>query len=131
MSKKYFLSILISHLIVLVSVFFPILNISNTSSSIDYYNIFSYIRKNPSTYATVLLIIFIVFELAGVANAVYGLIKKDTNHKHILATFLLGFSSAILGAMYISVGSHIFFLICAISFFAISYSSIKLMKLEN
>ena len=130
MNKKYLLAILISHLLVPISIFFPILKIVGTDSNYVMCNVFGYIKNNPTIYATVLLIIFLVFELIGVGNTVYVLVKKKITHKNTQSMFLLGFSSAILGAMYISV-ARIFFIICAISFVAIAYASIKLMKLEK
>ena len=131
MSKKYFWIILIFHLLIPASLLFPVLKVTNSLSSHNMLNIFNFIKENPSTYVTVLLIVFTVFELMGIANAIYGIARKEANHKNTQATFLLGFSSAILGAMFISTGSYLFFFLCAISFIAISYASIKLMKLEK
>ena len=67
----------------------------------------------------------------GVINAVYGLAKNELKHRTVQLSFLMSFSSAILGAMFISASSYIFFVICALSFVMIAYSSIKLMKLEQ
>lgn len=130
MNKKYLIAILISHLVVPLSIIFPILKITGTDSNNVMCNFFEYIKSNPTIYATILLIIFLVFELIGAGNSIYVLAKKEITHKNIQSLFLLGFSSAILGAMYISV-ARIFFVICAISFVLISYASIKLMKREN
>ena len=99
--------------------------------SLSLYNVFTFIANNQYTYVTILLITFLIVELCGLANAIYGLSIKELNHKNIQVSFLLGFSSAILGAMFISAGSYLFFIICAISFIAISYSAIKLMKKES
>lgn len=131
MSKKYFWIILISHMIVPLSLFFPVLKIPEMLDSLSLYNVFTFIANNQYTYVTILLITFLIVELCGLANAIYGLSIKELNHKNIQVSFLLGFSSAILGAMFISAGSYLFFIICAISFIAISYGSIKLMKLEQ
>ena len=131
MSKKFFFIILFFHLIVPTSVFFPVLKISSTSTDISLCNIFQYVKDNPSVYATVLLLVFLLIEIVGVGNAVYGLVKKENVKRNKQSSFLLGFSSAILGAMFISVGSRVFFFLCAVSFIAISYASIKLMKLEE
>ena len=130
MNKKYLIAILISHLVVPISIFFPILKITDTNSNNIMCNVFEYVKNNPTVYATILLIVFLTFELIGAGNSVYVLTKKEISHKNIQSLFLLGFSSAILGAMYISV-ARIFFIICAVSFVFISYSSIKLMKREN
>ncbi|MBR2024536.1 MAG: hypothetical protein IKA02_01865 [Clostridia bacterium] len=130
MNKKYLFTILIFHLIVPISIFFPILKVSSASSNSTLCNIFEFVTNNPSTYATVLLIVFLVFELIGAGNVIYLLAKKEISHKNTQTIFLLGFSSAILGAMFISV-ARIFFVICAVSFVLISYASIKLMKCEN
>lgn len=131
MSKKYFWIIFLFHLLIPISLFFPVLKMPSSLSSHNMLNIFHFIKVNPSTYVTVLLIVFTLFEIAGAINAVYGIARKEISRKNTQATFLLGFSSAILGAMFISVDSHIFFILCAISFIAISYASIKLMKLEK
>lgn len=131
MGKKFFLVILIFHALVPLSLLFPVLQISEAIESSGYYNVFDYIRLNSYTYVTVLLVIFVIVELCGLGNAIYGLTLKKLNSKNIGFSFLLGFSSAILGAMFLSSGSYLFFIICAVSFIVISYSSIKLMKLEN
>lgn len=128
MSKKYFLAILISHAIVPISLLFPVLQISQ---GVEHINIFEFISQNQYLYVTILLITFLTVELFGFGNAIYGLTRRELNHKNIQMSFLLGFSSAILGAMFISVGSHLFSVICAISFVVISYSAIKLMKKES
>lgn len=130
MNKKYLIAILISHLIVPISMFFPILKITHADSNNVMCNAFEYVKNNPTVYATILLVVFLAFELIGAGNSIYVLAKKEITHKNIQSLFLLGFSSAILGAMYISV-ARIFFAICAISFVLISYASIKLMKREN
>ncbi len=131
MSRKFFWIILISHLIVPISLFFPVLQDFEISNSSTLFNIFDFIRQNQYVYITVLLITFILIELCGLANAIYCLTKKAPSNRNISISFLFGFSSAILGAMFISVGSYPFFIICAVSFLLISYSSIKLMKLEK
>ena len=131
MSKKYFWIILLSHALVIASLFFPVLKVTSSLSNHDMFNIFSFIEKNPSIYLTVLLIVFTLFEILGALNAIYCIARKEVSRRNVSSTFLLGFSSAILGAMFISVDSHIFFILCAVSFVFISYASIKLMKLEN
>lgn len=131
MNKKYFGLILASHAIVPLSLLFPVLQISEEIESSGYFNVFEYIKLNRYTYVTVLLVIFVIVELCGLGNAIYGITLKELNRRNIGSSFLLGFSSAILGAMFLSAGSYLFFIICAISFIVISYSSIKLMKLEQ
>ncbi len=131
MSKKYFLVILIFHALVPISLLFPVLQISQVQESFSFFNVFEFIRQNQYTYVTILLITFILVDLCGLGNAIYGLTRKELKHRNIQVSFLLGFSSAILGAMFISAGSYLFFIICAVSFIAISYSAIKLMKLEK
>ena len=130
MNRKYFWIIILSHLIVPVSLLFPVLQIPEMES-LSLYNVFGFIAKNQYAYVTILLITFILVELCGLANVIYCLAKKEVNRKNISISFLFGFSSAILGAMFISAGSYLFFIICAVSFVLISYSAIKLMKLEQ
>ncbi len=135
MFKRLISVILLAHLLVPLSLLLPVLQIPENASSLieasHYYNIFDYVILNKYVYVTALLISFIVAELLGVANAIYGLAQKEIKHFHVRASFVLGFSSAILGAMFISAGSYTFFAVCAISFLLISYCSIKLMKLEK
>ena len=131
MIKKLYIAILLSHLLVPISLLFPILKISESLEGQGYYNVINYIILNEYTYVTVLLIIFSIVELCGLSNAIYGLTINELNRKNISMSFLFGFSSAILGAMFISTGSYLFFIICAISFVVISYASIRLMKLEQ
>ena len=135
MQKRLLLINLVAHLSVPLSLFFPILQVSENASSLTQgsgaFNVFDFIRLNQYTYVSILLLVFLLCELIGAGYAVYGLVKKELPHLYRSTSFLLGFSSAVLGAMFISAGSYIFFTICALSFFFISYASIKLMKMEK
>ena len=135
MHKKYFIVILLSHLFIPVSLLFPVLQVPSNAvselSEFEFFNVVSFIQLNQYTYVTVLLVLFTIVELFGVINAVYGLAKNELKHRTVQLSFLMSFSSAILGAMFISASSYIFFVICALSFVMIAYSSIKLMKLEQ
>ncbi len=131
MGKKFSVIILIFHLIVPLSLLFPVLQTSETSKSTELFNIFQYINQNQYFYISVLLVAFLLIELLGVANAIYYISVKTPDRRSVGISFLFGFSSAILGAMFISAGSYLFFSLCALSFIVISYCSIKLMKLED
>lgn len=135
MHKKYFIVILLSHLFIPVSLLFPVLQVPSNAvselSEFEFFNVVRFIQLNQYTYVTILLVLFTIVELFGVINAIYGLAKNELKHRTVQLSFLMSFSSAILGAMFISASSYIFFVICALSFVLIAYSSIKLMKLEQ
>jgi len=126
---------MLSHLIVPASLLFPVLRISSEAfiegALEGYVNIFKFITINQYLYVTILLVVFVLVELLGVANSIYGLTLKEMSHRNIGLAFLFGFSSAVLGAMFISSGSYVFFTLCAVSFILISYASVKLMKFEK
>lgn len=131
MGKKFSVIILISHLIVPLSLMFPVLQSSEASKSAELFNVFQFISQNQYFYISILLIAFLIIELCGVANAIYYLSVKYPNQRSVGISFLFGFAPAILGAMFIGAGSYLFFALCALSFILISYCSIKLMKLED
>lgn len=131
MKKRFFIYIIIAHLLVPIFLILPIHRLRvGIGESISFISIFEYIENANNHLITAMLIVFIVIEFLGIANAIYG-IKTDGNHLSTRNSFALGFSSAILGAMFLSFGSYIFFLVCAISFLVISYFSIRLMKMEK
>lgn len=130
MKKRFFAYIISSHLAVLISLLFPIHRLkTGIKESISFINFFEYLDQNQSMIVNVLFIILILAEALGIANGIYGIVKK--NHFSIRNAFTLGFSSAILAAMLLSSGSYIFFLICAASFLVISYFSLRLLKTEK
>lgn len=134
MHKKPFIIILLSHLIVPLSLLFPVFKVgnklTNTSVDKDFVNIIGYVQINVYGYITVVLVIFMIMEILGIVNSINGIRHKELKHAPIRNSFYLGFSSAVLGATFISVGSYVFFAVCAASFLVISYFSIKLMKME-
>ena len=131
MKKRFFIYIIIAHLLVPVFLVLPIHRLRvGLGKSLSFISIFDYIEHAQNTLITILLVVFIFAEFLGIANAIYGILTKG-NHASTINSFALGFSSAILGAMFLSSGSYMFFLVCAFSFLVISYFSIRLMKMEK
>ena len=130
MKKRFFIYIIVSHLLVPIGLILPIHRLKTSpSESVFFINVVDHL-EHSSIYFKVLLAIFMAFTLLGIANAIYGIVKKGT-HSSIRNAFALGFASAIIGAMYLSTSSYICFLVCAASFLLISYFSIRLMKSEK
>ena len=131
MQKRFFIYIIISHLLVPFSLILPIHRLKiGTSESMSFINIFEYLKHNRNLYINIFLLIFIFCELLGIVNSFFGVFGKIT-HISIRNSFALGFSSAILAAIFLSNGSYIFFLVCAFSFLTISYFSLRLLKMEK
>ncbi len=130
MRKRFFIYIIVAHLLVLVSLFLPIHRIkTGVNESISFIDFFEYFDNNQSMIINVLLIVLLIAELLGIANAIYGILKG--RHFVIRNAFALGFASAILAAILLSAGSYMFFFVCAVSFILISYFSLRLMKMEK
>lgn len=131
--KKYFIFIVIAHLLVPVSLLFPVLNLQERmAGSTENVNIFRFVNDNHYVFLTVLILILLFASVLGAATALYGIFSKNENkHAPIRNSFFIGFSEAILSAIFLSSGSYIAFTICAIMFIVISVSAIRLLKLEK
>lgn len=130
MRRRFFVYIILAHLLVPIGLLLPIHRVeAGTVQSDDFINIFEYLDYTNSVYITVLIALFVLGELLGVVNSVYGIY---TSNKHIAIrnSFAYGFCSAILAAIFLGFGSYIFFVVCAASFLIISYFSLRLMKAE-
>lgn len=139
MHKKYYLIIMLAHLSVPLSLLFPVLRVDeirlgisgSTTTSAYYLNIFEYIYSDIYTLTGLFILFLAIAQLAGVIIAIVGMANKTMKHVPILLSFVLGFSSAIMSALQIYSGSHMLFIISAISFVIVSIFSINLMKLEE
>ena len=130
MKKRFFVYVAISHFVVLLSLILPIHRLKiGVNESVAFINFFDYIYHSQSVLIKIVLISLIVAESLGAINAILGIFKKS--YALVRNAFTLGFSSAILAAILLSSGSYIFFLVCAASFLAISYFSLRLMKSEK
>ncbi len=143
MHKKHFLLIMLSHLIVVLSLFAPLIRVSenrlNTSGSTiaetntetNNLNIFQYVYNDIYTVTAVAMIILAVLSLVGIGTAVYGIVKKEVNTRAVKISFALSFSLSAMGALQMYSKSYVLFIICAVCFFVASICSIRLMKQEK
>ncbi|MBQ8545355.1 MAG: hypothetical protein IJ437_00235 [Clostridia bacterium] len=139
MHKKYYAIIILAHLIVPISLLFPILRVNEirlglsggTTTSEHYMNIIEYIASDIYTITGILILFLALIQLAGVGIAVVGLVEKSVRSILVRLSFISSFSCAILAALQIYSGSRILFIICAVSFVTIAFSSIRLMKIEE
>jgi len=130
MRRRFFVYIILAHLLVPIALVLPIHRIeAGAAESISFINIFEYLEITDSVYVTIFIAVFVFGELLGIANAIVG-ICVSKKHAYIRNAFALGFCSAILAAIFIGFGSYIFFIVCAGSFFVISYFALRLMKSE-
>lgn len=139
MHKKHFLLIMLSHLIVVLSLFAPLIRVSEnrlnnsgiTTADTNYLNIFQYVYNDIYTVTAVVMIILAVLSLVGIGTAVYGIVKKEVNTRAVKISFALSFSLSAMGAFQMYSKSYFLFIICAVCFFVASICSIRLMKQEK
>ena len=136
MKRKINIIVLLSHLAVLLSLFFPVihveeirLGIEGASETESYYVSFLEFAQNGSdTLTAVLMMILICVHFLGIINALYVVI---TNKESIILTnltFAYSFASSLMGALQLYSRSYVLFLICAASFLIIAISSIILVR---
>ncbi len=138
MKFKAYLGILLSHLTVLIVLFTPIIRLNEIKivnsgekvSDIYYANLVEFIDNQGVSLTSFVMIFLTIGHILGIGNAIFGLIKKEHNHISINLTFVCSFASALMGALLLYSKSYALFAICAVSFFFISFCSIKLIKAE-
>ena len=139
MHRKYYIAILVSHLTLAVTLFFPVINVdeirlmpwADAQSEAQSLNLIEYTAKSINPVTAYLMIAFLVVAVVGAGNAVFGLISKKLNAVSVKLSFIFGFSSASMAAMQIYSVSNVLIIICAITFAVISIASIRLIKLEE
>ena len=136
---KAYLGILLSHLTVLIVLFTPIIRMSEIIidvsgekvTNVYSVNLVDFIKGQGDTTTTFIMIVLTAGHIVGIANAVFGLVKKGHNHISINLTFVCSFASALMGALLLYSRSYVLFSVCAVSFVMISFCSIKLIKAEQ
>ena len=139
MHKKYYINIIISHLAVAVTLFFPVLRVDEirlglsggTTTSAYYMNLFDYLSNEINVIAGVFILILAILNVCGILIAIYGIFDKKKKSFPVILSFALGFSSATMSAIQIYLGSKALLLISVAAFALVAYSSIKLMKIEE
>ena len=139
MHKKYFLIIMLSHLVVPISMLFPVLRVneirlvpSGSTLADEYYiNLFDYIYSGLYIFTGFFILALITLQIIFSVLALVGLVSKKHRPIIIRLLFVSSFLSAVLGALQIYSGSSILFILCAISFALIAFASIKLIKIEE
>ncbi len=139
MHKKYYITIILSHLSVVLALFFPVLRVDEirlglsggTTTDAYYMNLFEYISNDINIVSGIFIIFLVVASIAGIAFAIVGLVNKTKKPSIAIISFALGFSSASMSAIQIYSGSFVLLAISVVSFFLIAFSSIKLMKIEE
>ena len=139
MHKKYYINIIISHLAVAVTLFFPVLRVDEirlglsggTTTSAYYMNLFDYLMNDINILAGVFILILGLLNVFGIVVAVYAIFDKKKKSFPVIVSFILGFSSATMSAIQIYLGSMSLLIISIASFALVAYSSIKLMRIEE
>lgn len=139
MHRKYYLSIAIAHIFLMVSLLTPILVIAetkvgwggNTSEIMYRMNIFEYIRYDAYAVVSFFMISLSVFSIIGAIYALIQAFSEKPSTRASKISFALGFASAMLGALQVDSKSYVFFVFCVVSFFVISFCSIRLMKFDE
>ncbi len=139
MHKKYFGFILLSHLVMVGSLFAPLIRVSenrlnNTGITLidtNYINIFQYVYNDIYTVTAVFMIILALISIVGIVFSIIGITKDELSTRIVKISFACCFSPAAMGALQMYSKSYILFLICAISFFVSAICTIRLMKQEK
>ena len=139
MKNKLYITTLFSHLAVLLTLLAPVIRMTETrmnllgeKESFSYYvNVMEFLRGDIYSISSIQTIILILVHILGIANAIAGIARKEYSHLSINCTIICGFASALMGALHLYSKSYVLFAVCAISFFAISFCSIKLVKSEK
>ena len=137
--NKAYISVLLSHLVVLVVLFTPIIRVMEIKMDMlgqkiensFFVNIIDYLKGERYSLTSVFMMLLTLGQLLGIANALYGLFKKGYSHTSISITFACSFLVALLGALQLYSKSYALFIICAVAFFVISFCSVKLIKAEK
>ena len=137
--NKAYIAVLLSHLTVVSVLFTPIIRVTEIKMDIlgqkienSYFvNFIDFLKDEKYSLSAVLMTFLTIGQLIGLANAIYGLIKKGYSHTSINITFACSFLVALLGALHLYSKSYALFAICAVAFFVISFCSVKLIKSEK
>ena len=138
-NKKYFLAIIISHLAVIISLFFPLINVDEIRIGISgvegtetyFINVVEYIQTDIYPLTSIIMISLMIMATFGVVNSVVGIFIRKLHAVNVKLSFIFGFSSAIFAALLLYSSSVVLSLICAGSFIIISVASIRLIKAEE
>ena len=139
MQRKYYIAILISHLTLVISLFFPVISVNeirlmpwaDTQSEAQSLNLIEYTAKSINPVTAYLMIAFLVIAVVGAGNAIFGIVSKKLNSLSVKLSFIFGFSSAAMAAVQLYSGSSTLILICVLTFAIISLASLRLIKLED
>ncbi len=139
MHKKYYLMNIISHAVVIASLFFPLINVNELRIGVAgagvadpyYMNIISFLQNEIYPLTAIFMILLMVFAALGAANSVIGIFSKKIRSINVKLAFILGFSEATLAALLLYSRSTALFIICAVSFALISLAAIKLIRIEE
>jgi len=136
LKNKVYITVLLSHLIVLLSLFAPIIRVNLGEMKVEgeslldsyYTNIVESVLNNAYDVTTILMLVLVFFHMCGIANAIYGLIRKGYRNRTINVTVALSFASGLMGALQLYSKSYVLFAICAASFLVLSACSMLLVK---
>lgn len=139
MHRKYYIAILVSHLFLIVSMLFPVLKVSEIrlapwgagDQQEQNLNLIEYINKAISPITGYFMIFLLLVAALGAANAVLGIVLNKVNSVSVKIAFIFGFSSAAMTALQIYSGSVLLLLISVITFVAITFCSVKLIKIDE
>ena len=139
MQRKYYIAILISHLTLVISLFFPVISVNeirlmplvNSVSEAQSLNLIEYTAKSINPVTAYLMIAFLVVAAVGAGNAIFGIVSKKLNSLSVKLSFIFGFSSAAMAAVQLYSGSSTLIVICVLTFAIISLASLRLIKLED
>ncbi|MBQ8163686.1 MAG: hypothetical protein IJZ93_04915 [Clostridia bacterium] len=136
MYKKHFSVILLSHLIALISLLFPILRVEemrigyggNMRIEFLYTNIFGYTSYDVYIMISVFIIALSFLTFAAIIFDILAMNKKEYTLIYSKVSFFLTLSIAMMGALAAGAGSYMFSLICAVSFVISSVLLIRVIK---
>ena len=139
LKKRIYITVIISHLVVLLALFAPIIRVIEGGIMVEgesllesyYINVVQYVLSGIHIITSVLLLILVFFHLCGIAVAIYGMIRKGYGHKTVNLTVFLGFTSGLMGALNLYSKSYALFAVCAVSFVTLTACSVLLIRAES
>lgn len=136
--KKFHIITVVAHSFVVTCMFFPLINVNalriggSVGDADPYFmNVVNYLQNEIYPLTGIFMISLMILASMGAANSVMGIFSKKIRPVNVKLSFIFGFSEATMAALLLYSGSVALFFICAVSFALISFTSIKLIKIEE
>ena len=136
--KKFHIIIAVAHSFVVTAMFFPLINVNALRIGVSigeadpyFMNVVNYLQNEIYPLTGIFMISLMILASLGAINSIMGIFSKKIRPINVKLAFIFGFSEATLAALLLYSGSAALFAICAVSFVLVSFSAIKLIRLEE